>query len=318
MTYHQYYESLRTSNPQALKLLNLEGLDPYQVLGVRKNFTFDELKEAYRTIARMVHPDKGGTDQLFQLVTNCFRTLANEYKMRTSDRPHWELKSESESFFERQMQNVRQPNPASANDDNFLDRFNKMFDENRLEEDEHSFGYGHMMTPSSKKREDINVPKILNKFNKDTFNKTFDTVTLSSSKDVQVHREPEALPLAKKIQYTELGADKPSDYSSGEGNTRRNLQYTDYMVAHTTTRLVDPRAVQQRKEYRNVEQYESDRAKVTQAPMTEEERVWREQKQREQELAEQRRLQRLTQRDHMIALHHDKVNRLMLGGGGGR
>lgn len=336
MTYHQYYESLKNTNPNAIRSLNLDGLDPYQVLGVRKNFTFDELKESYRNIARMVHPDKGGSDQLFQLVTNCFRTLAQEYKLRTSDRPHWELKQDSERFFERQMQNVQQQSPfmSSQNDrrggddvmrnvngtnamqdtNNFLDKFNKMFDENKLDDDEKAFGYSHMMAPSSKKREDINVPKILNKFNKETFNKTFDSVTLPTAKDVVVYKEPEALPLARKIQYTELGADKPSDYSSGEGTTRNTLQYTDYMVAHTTSRLVDPRAVKERKNYKNVEQYESDRASSTQAPMTEDERVWMEQKAKQQEMAEQMRLQRLQQRDNMIAIHHEKMNRLMLGG----
>ena len=321
MTYHQYYESLRSSDPSAIRTLNLQGLDPYQVLGVRKNFTFDELKDAYRNIARMVHPDKGGTDQLFQMVTDCFRTLAHEYKLRTSDRPHWELKRESEQYFDRQAQHgPAPPNPISTKsgrDDNFLDRFNRMFDENKLDDDEMSFGYSHMMAASSKKREDINVPKILNKFNNETFHKTFDAVTLSSSKEVATFREPEALPLAKKIQYTELGADKPSDYSSGEGTSKRNLQYTDYMVAHTTTRLVDPRAVKERKSYKNVEQYESDRAQATQAPMTTDERRWMEEKARAEEIAEQRRLQRLAQRDSTIAIHHDKVNRMMLGGGGG-
>lgn len=323
MTYHQYYESLRSSNPAALQSLNLTGLDPYQVLGVRKNFTFDELKDAYRNIARVVHPDKGGTDQLFQMVTDCFRTLAKEYKMRTSDRPHWELKKESERFYDRQMQDVRQPSPFTSappqtsrqNNDNFLDRFNRMFDENKLEDDENAVGYAHMMAPSSKKREDISVPKILNKFNTETFHKTFDAVTLAPSKEVAVYREPEALPLARKIQYTELGAEKPGDFSSGEGNNKRNLQYTDYMVAHTTTRLVDPRAIKERKNYKNVEQYESDRAQVTQAPMTDEERRWMEQKARSEEMAEANRLQRLNQRDQIISLHHQKVNQLMLGGG---
>lgn len=315
MTYHQYYESLRQSDPSAITRLDLRGLDPYQVLGVRKNFTFDELKEAYRNIARTVHPDKGGTDQLFQMVTECFRHLAREYKLRTSDRPHWELKRESEQFFERNMQNVRQPQ-MPRNDENFSDRFNRMFDENKLGDEEGEIGYGHMMAASSKKREDIAVPQILNKFNAETFHKTFDTLTLNTDKkDVVVYREPEALPLAKKIQYTELGADKPGDFSSGEGTAKRGLHYTDYMVAHTTSRLVDPRAVKDRKQYRNVEQYESDRAAFTQAPVTEEERRWRERKAREEEIAEQKRLERLTMRDNMIALHHEKVNRLMLGAG---
>lgn len=319
MTYHQYYESLRTSDPSSIPGINLQGLDAYQVLGVRKDFSFDELKDAYRNVARVVHPDKGGTDQLFQLVTSCFRSLAQEYKLRMSDRSHYDLKRESESF--HAQQHVGQAESSASRgggmDNNFLDRFNRMFDENKLEEDDDTAaGYGHMMTASSKKREDIDVPRVLNKFNSETFHKTFDAVTLPKSKKVTVYREPEALPLARKIQYTELGADTQSDFSSGEGTAKKSLSYTDYMLAHTTSRLVDPRAVKERKVYKSVEQYDTDRSMVTQAPMTEDERRWIEEKERSQEIAEQKRLQRLMQRDHRIAQHHEKVNRLMLGGGG--
>lgn len=317
-TYHQYYEALQKSNPGAIQQLDLQGLDPYKVMGVSKNFTFDELKEAYRRVARMVHPDKGGTDQLFQAVTDCFRQLAYEYKMRTSDRPHHELKKEYESYKGSQGPGAGgrgPPRPTMAADDSFLDRFNRMFEDNRLEVDESQSGYGHLMAASSKKREDIEVPKILKRFNEDAFHKTFETVTLAPSHEVVVYKEPEALPLAKKIQYTELGSDSTGDFSSGPSTAaaeKRALQYTDYMKAHTTTRLVDPRAVQARAQYRSVDDYESARAAATKKPATQEELRWRAEKQREEEAAEEKRLARLKERDHAIALHHDKVNRLML------
>lgn len=313
LTYEQYYESLKRSDPAAAQRLDVSNmsLDPYQVLGVRKNFEFDELKEAYRRIARVVHPDKGGSHQLFQTVTECFRALAHDYRLRTSDRPHHELKQEATNYYQ---QNSSMPSrPGMKNDDNFLDRFNRMFDENKLG-DETDVGYGHMMAPSSKNRDDINIPRMFKKYDTNAFHQTFEKMTLDTTKDVVVYREPEALPLMKKIQYTELGGDTPDDFSSGDTNERRGLQYTDFKKAHTLTRLVDPRAVQPRKEYKTVEQYESARANVMKKPETPEEIAWRMQKQREQEEAEQRRIERLRQRDQMISLHHDKVNRLMLGG----
>jgi curved DNA-binding protein CbpA len=288
------------------------GLNPYDVLGVRKNFEFDELKDAYRRIAKMVHPDKGGSQHLFQMVTECFRTLAQEYKMRTSDRPHHELKREAQHYYQNRP---AQPPPyrAPAADENFNDRFNRAFEENKLEDD-NDIGYGSMMAPSSKNRDDIDIPRMFRKFDANSFHTMFDKVTLDTSKEVVVYREPEALPLARKMQYTELGGDRPDDFSStAEGTERRNLQYTDFKKAHTMTRLVDPRAVQNRKEYKNVEQYEAARANTLKKPETPEEIAWRMQKERAEQEQEQRRLERLRQRDNMISLHHDKVNRAMLG-----
>jgi curved DNA-binding protein CbpA len=311
MTYEQYYAALKQSNPHAAQTLEVGGLDAYEVLGVSKNFDWEELKLAYRRIAMLVHPDKGGSEKIFQMVTECFKRLAYEFKLRQSDRPHHELKADAQQYYQK---NPMQTNRATSKDENFMDRFNRMFEEHRLEDDEHTTGYGHMMAASSKTRDDINVPKLLNSFAQDTFNKTFEQVVTPESKDVVVYKEPEALPLARKIQYTELGKDKPGDYSSGEGE-KRTLQYTDYMKAHTTSRLVDPRAVQERPQYRNVEQYEAARSRVVAAPASQEELAWRAEKQRLEEQAEQDRLRRLQERDRRIAQHHDNVNRLMLGNG---
>lgn len=311
-TYEQYYEALKHSNPKAARSLDISGLNPYDVLGVRKNFEWDELKESYRRIAKVVHPDKGGSEKLFQMVTDCFRQLAHEYKLRTSDRPHHELKQDAQSYYRANPVSTKQPS-----DENFLDRFNRMFEENKIDDDENAGGYAHMMAPSSKTREDIQIQRILPKFSSDAFHKTFDEVTSKSlSKEVVVHHEPEALPLAKKIQYTELGGDKPGDFSSGEGGGegRRALQYTDYMKAHTTTRLVDPRAVKEAPTYKSVEQYESARAKAMAKPATAEELAWRAQREAQEKEAEEARLRRLRDRDRLIASHHEKVNRLMLGG----
>lgn len=315
MTYEQYYESLKNSDPNSAQNLNVSemGLNPYDVLGVRKNFEFDELKDAYRRIAKMVHPDKGGSQHLFQMVTDCFRTLAQEYKMRTADRPHHELKKEAEHYYQNRSAQAPPYRAPPAADENFNDRFNRAFEENKLEDD-NDIGYGAMMAPSSKNRDDIDIPRMFRKFDANTFHTMFDKVTLDPSKEVVVYREPEALPLARKMQYTELGGDRPDDFSStAEGTERRNLQYTDFKKAHTMSRLVDPRAVQQRKEYKNIEQYEAARANTLKKPETPEEIAWRMQKERAAQEAEQRRLERLKQRDGIIAVHHEKVNRSLLG-----
>lgn len=318
MTYEQYYESLKRSNPTQAQSLNVSNLNlnPYDVLGVKKNFDWEELKDSYRRIAKLVHPDKGGSEQLFQMVTEAFRQLAHEFKMRTADRPHHELKKDAEAYY---RSNPIQPKPMStrerSTEENFLDRFNRVFEENKLDDEENGIGYGHMMAASSKTREDIQIQRIMPKYSSEAFNKTFDDVTLKSmSKEVVTYREPEALPLAKRVQYTELGSDKPGDFSSGEGNEKRNLQYTDYMKAHTTSRLVDPRAVQEKPSYKSVEQFEAARAQALAKKATPEELAWRAEKERQAQQAEEERLRRLQKRDQLATVHHDRMNRLMLGG----
>ena len=57
-----------------------DNIDPYKILNISKNYDLEELKIKYKKIARKVHPDKGGSEQLFNLVTLCYKKLYEEYK----------------------------------------------------------------------------------------------------------------------------------------------------------------------------------------------------------------------------------------------
>lgn len=304
-TYQQYYETLQQNVP-----VDMSKVNPYEVLGVGQNHSWDELVGAYRRLAKLVHPDKGGSEMLFNTVTECFKVLAHEYKRKEADKPHHVLKQE---FQERAAsQPVYSNNSAFAKDASFGDKFNRMFEENKLEDedDDSRIGYGHMMAASSKTREDIEIPKVINKFSKKKFNEAFEK-TAPLSKDVVVYKEPEPLVLAKKLQFTEIGG-KTDDFSN-DPSKKTNLQYTDYMKAYTTSRLVDPRAVQQRKEYRSVEDFEADRAQKTTAALTPEELRRQKEVEEEQKRREEERLRRVQSQDHRIGEHYEKVNQLFIG-----
>lgn len=317
--YAQYRDALHSSNTEGMRdvgkaldpVNDLHGLDPYKVLGVSKTFTFDELKNAYRRVARAVHPDKGGSEHLFQAVTDCFRELAHQYKLRTADRPHHELKSDALQHFKEQTGPHQEAYEQASSDDTFIDRFNKMFDGNRLvdEDDDTNTGYGHVMAASSKNREDFKLPR--KQYTKEGFNKAFDETTIDKSKEVIVYREPESLPLSRKVQCTEIGAGRTDDYSNTTDKPRQ-LGYTDYMKAHTTSRLVDPRAVKDRAVYKDVNAYEADRSRSLETPPSDEELLWRAEQQRNREAAETRRLQRVSDSDRRVAAHHARVSKLML------
>jgi curved DNA-binding protein CbpA len=329
-TYEDYYKSIGTTTGatrSSNKPIDINNLDPYEVLGVRKNFDWEELKSSYKRLARLVHPDKGGNEEMFNAVTECFRKLAHEYKAR-QEKSHDELRKGSREYAEsyvetsKDMRSVMEERlrGGGGNDSaSFQERFNRVFDENKYDEDDgtsHNSGYADKMAASTGKvREDFNIPQVMKKYDNNTFNKVFDSVTLAPTTEIIKYREPEALPVAKSLQYTELGKSKTDDFSSTtEGEARKSLQYTDYMKAYTTTRLVDPRAVDERRKYRNVDEYESARTEVMSKPVSEEERKWRKQKEMEAERAEKERQYRLRERDNRLALQHDKVSRLMIGG----
>ena len=322
--YDKYYEALQNPNQGS------QHIDPYDVLGLQRNFTWDELREAYRRTARWVHPDKGGNTQMFNIVTDCFKKLAIEFKTRYADRPHHELKREAEAHYAQNphvpTQNGIQPmstqhplfsqtknETRDESNKNFQERFNRFFDDNKFDDEETDAGYGSMMVKSSKVREEISIPQLLKgKVSADRFNSAFDEHTMPSSKEVIVHREPDAMQLAKTLQFTEIGGDRPDDFTHVPQSARQGLAYTDYKVATTVNRLVDPRAVKKRKDYKNVEEFEVHRAAATETPATEEEIAWQAQKKRDEEDREERRLARMREKDSRISVHYESVSRGMI------
>lgn len=62
-------------------------MDHYQTLGVDKNATPDEIKKAYRKLASIHHPDKGGDTQHFQKIQSAYDILSDPQKKREYDNP---------------------------------------------------------------------------------------------------------------------------------------------------------------------------------------------------------------------------------------
>jgi len=320
-TFQTYYDALQR-NPN----LTINDVNPYDVLGVPKNFTWDELRNAYKRMARLVHPDKGGTEHMFQLVTECFKKLALEIKNRNADRPHHELKREFEQMqmnsqvpsqpqmqVPSQMQQMQMPNNTNAS---FHDKFNAFFSQNRMGDEEVDSGYGDMMAASSKVREELAVPQVAalkDKFGQKRFNKLFEEHALPNSKDVIIYKEPEAMQMARTLQFTELGGEKPDDFTHIPASARQGIAYTDYKRATSDSRLIDPRSIQARKEFKNVEDYSAHRENVYKAPQTEEEIQWRRQREIDQEERENMRLSRLRKKDEHMALHFEKMSMLPQG-----
>ena len=63
-------------------------MDHYQTLGVAKNATPDEIKKAYRRLAGIHHPDKGGDTAEFQKIQQAYETLSDPQKKQQYDNPN--------------------------------------------------------------------------------------------------------------------------------------------------------------------------------------------------------------------------------------
>jgi curved DNA-binding protein CbpA len=336
-TYQQYYNAIKKNGDIEtldLKGIDMDTIDPYEVLNLSKQFTWIELKESYRKLAMNTHPDKeGGNKDLFNIITFCFKKLATEYKKREQDLPHHELKKQSSEFFHR-MTSDEAPHPSEvlnsrrcggkgasgmgasaasgADDEAFSTKFNRNFEKCKVYDDEMDFGYGQKMDESSKVREDINIEKLIkkNKIDNKSFNDIFNK-NVPINKQLVKYREPEPMLMAKNLNFTELGAAKPDDYSSSveKNNT---LAYTDYMRAHDGTRLIDPSIIKGKKEFKSVEEFQMYRDNKSSTLLTEKELRAQEIKRVKEEKSEAMRIERLGTYDKNIALSYEKANKLFL------
>ena len=57
----------------------------YDILGVSKNATFEEIKAKYKSLAQQHHPDKGGDPELFKEIKNAYEVLSDPVNRKKYD-----------------------------------------------------------------------------------------------------------------------------------------------------------------------------------------------------------------------------------------
>jgi curved DNA-binding protein CbpA len=313
-TYHQYYNVIKKDKNFNFSKINFELLDPYEVLEVRKNFTWEELKDAYKYTALITHPDKnGGNELVFNFVTECFKKLAYEFKAKQQDKTFIDLKKQVEEYYSKEKEETNERRPPI--NENFHERFNKTFEMCKIDNEEFDFGYGNIMEESTQKREDFNNNNLFEKqkFDNKSFNNIFTKHVPAPTKEIVKYKEPEPMVLAKKMNYTEIGGKRPDDYSSSiEKDGKNSLIYTDYKKAYTNTRLIDEANVKKNKEFSNVEEYQTYRDNKMKKQLTDKEKRLIEQKKLMEEKEEYERLERVKNEALRIKINNEKASRLLI------
>jgi|SRR3989304_1343316 len=59
--------------------------NPYEILGVKKTASADEIKKAYRKKSKKTHPDKGGSNEEFTEVNKAYNILKDAIKRKIYD-----------------------------------------------------------------------------------------------------------------------------------------------------------------------------------------------------------------------------------------
>lgn len=302
----------------------MDNFNPYEIIGVSKRFTLEELKYNYKEVAKKVHPDRGGNEKLFKLVTLAYKQLLEIYKLKEINKEFNELKSDFQEFTTNQDNQQRRHRDLNRSSDrsskkssrsrqnqpdlngNFGDMFNKVYEENKID-DIYDRGYGDLMTESDANRPDIDIKKTVNSMK--NFNQAFDDTPISKhNKKIIKYRDPIALPTSlKTLQYTEIGIDKLSDFSTETSN----LSCVDYKKAHSTSKLIDKNYVRQRSGYNDIGGLKAERANID-YNMSEEDLRKQAYLKKKEQLKELKRLERLQQMDMMHQESFNRINELMV------
>ena len=266
------------------------------------NFSWNQLKDSYKKLAIQNHPDKGGDPDFFNFITQEFQKLAIQIKNRNSNKSHFDLKQNYKDNT-NQFNNISKPA-----DNSFSTKFNTIFDQNKFVDEDIEFGYGNIMQPSSKVREDINITNVFGKstVSSQTFNNTFNTKVKPSTNIIK-YKEPEALPSCTKIIHSEIG-NKTTDYSGKTSSN--NLSYTDFKVAFTEVRTPDDI---NRKEFKTVKEYQQYSDRKLKKGMTEKELLFKKKQEIIEDKREKERLSRIAERDKKLEEYYEKISRLGIG-----
>ncbi len=282
--------------------------DPFRILGIDPTDEADVIKKAYKRQSLRYHPDKGGSEEDFALITRAY-----VYIMKKLDRLQYNLATDA--GMKSTAQEYMREQESQPKENIYVDRmkfdpkvFNKVFDDNKLG-DVNDDGYADIMTSGPRTEKDVEVKNMFNgKFNREVFQSEFEErKQADQGEEIVVYEEPKPL-VSSGLNYYELGVDRVRDYGKPD---RLNTDFSDYKLAHGQgSKLINPADVQHTA-YKSVDDLKMARKQVKHELSPEEEHLLRTRRQRE-ELEEAARQLRLSEQDALASRQYERLNKLFI------
>ena len=221
-------------------------LDPYKILGISYDADLKQIRENFKKLVLINHPDRGGNNRNFEIIKNAYSYLykykINQQKQLQKEQRTFDKYTSSRNFqtesLDREFNKIK-INPNDKNLDS--NKFNKIFEIHKIN-DADDRGY---QTKRSKERLDYDEIQRRNK------NKNKEKL------QIQVYQEPEPIELTTD-NYKKLGLKYVKDFSQNVG--KRGSNYSDFQRAYTeydTKNMQNHRT----KNFKSVEEYQQQRKK---------------------------------------------------------
>ncbi len=189
-----------------------------------------------------------------------------------------------------------------VNEKNFdINKFNSLFEKYKMPNEEDK-GYGDILKHGLN-NEDDEVGEIFNKgMSKEIFNAHFDTMKSKKSSKKQDPLIPESFDSSSRVSCAQIG--NASNFSGAKYTDIKQAFYEDNM-------LIDPNSVKTRKDYRNLQELENERSRLSYDADPETKRIY-ERYEQEKAAEEEDRMNYLRNRDEALRSHHNVVSRKFL------
>ena len=106
-------------------------MDAYDILGVARGASLEKVKTNFRKLALELHPDKGGSEHLFNVLKKSYVQVLQDIKEKRNNKDFHELKEDHEEF-KRTEQQMKHMHIDEEKEDDVMRQFHKVFLKNKV------------------------------------------------------------------------------------------------------------------------------------------------------------------------------------------